>query len=270
MNKQTTPAQSVITSVSTELYDGWTKRPAENIVARWKGGKISLQNFMPLVEFLRAKSLDHEITAVLYYNKQTGEWKPWVYPQEFGTGLSVRSLPDHPETDRQKRQYFPDESWTRAGTVHSHCKISAFQSATDEADERDIGLHITFGKIDQPVIDMHARFVAEHNGGAFPAALDTFFDIATLSFIPGPAPGVVMPNFSIEKWLTAARMEIPSWPKEWEANLIEKKQTKLSFSQPCAYTADDYYEISKHWAWEKTGASKGTFFDKFRGVLAKK
>jgi hypothetical protein len=46
------------------------------------------------------------------------------------------------------------------GTIHSHCNASAFHSGTDDKDEFSFdGLHITIGKLDQPVREYAVRWI---------------------------------------------------------------------------------------------------------------
>jgi len=93
----------------------------------------------------------------LFVNYQTKEWKAWAFPQTEGSGMTTREI-DNEDAKTQRAQFPDNEGWFYYGTVHHHCAASAFQSGTDEANERSQdGIHITVGKINTEQYDIDAR-----------------------------------------------------------------------------------------------------------------
>jgi len=95
------------------------------------------------------KVMDSESQVRLYVNTKLGRWGAWAFPQEARTGMSAREIAT-PETPEQAVERFalwesqPSSDWVYFCTVHHHCSASAFQSHTDEENEKgQDGLHIT-------------------------------------------------------------------------------------------------------------------------------
>src|SRR5579871_3308541 len=94
------------------------------------------------------KETQSESQVRLYLNTRLGRWAAWAFPQEARTGMSARELtePEPPEKARQRFACWdsePSDDWLYFGTIHHHCAASAFQSSTDEENERNQdGLHI--------------------------------------------------------------------------------------------------------------------------------
>ena len=95
--------------------------------------------------------------------------------------MSAREIAT-PETPEQAVERFaswdsePSGDWLYFATVHHHCSASAFQSGTDEANERNQdGLHLTVGRMDAERHDLHARFYL--NGNCFAPDLSRFWPV---------------------------------------------------------------------------------------------
>lgn len=156
----------------------------------------------------------------LYVNTVKNSWKAWAYPQEARTGMTAKEL-DTPEANQQRSQLFKEkEGWLYFGTVHHHCSGSAFQSHVDMTNEQDQdGIHITVGKMDETVHDLHCRFYLKKN--QFEPDMSCFWDI-------GKGLREQLPQ---ELWDRVARYQmsrpgIKEFPKQWKDNVIEVKRVE--------------------------------------------
>lgn len=125
---------------------------------RWLGGKIPLGLVRQITAFFEwsLKETNGETVVHLFYNEDAGEWKAAVLPQKGYTGMSVTLLENHPGRVEAIEALGP--GFEPAGTWHHHCKTSAFQSHTDEHDERDVfGLHVTVGNVGSDKYDLDLR-----------------------------------------------------------------------------------------------------------------
>lgn len=137
----------------------------------YTGPKFDPAMWHQVLSFFRwtYKEMDSESQVRLYVNAQLGRWGAWAFPQEAGTGMSARELVTV-ETPEQAVARFaswgsePSGDWVYFGTVHHHCSASAFQSGTDEENERNQdGLHLTVGRMEAERHDLHARFYLAGN-----------------------------------------------------------------------------------------------------------
>ena len=137
----------------------------------YAGPPIAPELWHQVLSFFRwtHKEMQSESQVRLYVNHQLGRWGAWAFPQEARTGMNARELPvqEQPEQARARFaawQSEPSDDWRYFGTVHHHCSASAFQSSTDEANERNQdGLHLTVGRMDAEHHDVHARFYYSGN-----------------------------------------------------------------------------------------------------------
>ncbi len=153
--------------VETSLCTTYTKlqdiKEVEELTPTWNGKKIPIALWKEILAFMKHSYdvLSSETLVYLFYDENKQQpWSYWVPPQETA-GMTVKSLPDHPDYIEQRALY-PD---TMFGTVHHHCSTSAFQSGTDEADEVNReGMHFTVGKLNNTeIVDVHFRITL---GGA--------------------------------------------------------------------------------------------------------
>ena len=96
------------------------------------------------------------------------------------------------------------------GTIHSHSSMGAFQSGKDLNDEKTVdGLHITLGKFDEAVIDIHSRVMLR--GMEFPAP-------NLLEWIQGPPWTEKVPKACVEVlggWSLSHDLPAVAVPKLW-------------------------------------------------------
>jgi len=149
----------------------------------YTGPKFSAQMWHQVLSFFRwtHKEMDSESQVRLYVNIKLARWGAWAFPQEARTGMSAREIAT-PETPEQAVARFaswgsePSGDWLYFCTVHHHCSASAFQSGTDEANERNQdGLHLTVGRMDAERHELHARFYL--NGNCFAPDLSRFWPV---------------------------------------------------------------------------------------------
>lgn len=152
----------------------------------------------------------------MYVNPKLKTWSSWAYPQEANLGMSAREL-DTPEASKQHEQFPDSQGWLYFATVHHHCSSPAFQSGTDEMNEKNQdGLHITVGRIDQDVHDLHCRFYLR--GMGFEPDLAEFWDIGA------QAKALIPRNlYSIVAQFQMSRASNAEFPPQWKSNIIYKK-----------------------------------------------
>lgn len=111
----------------------------------------------------------------------------------------------------------PSDEWMYFCTVHHHCSASAFQSGTDEDNERNQdGLHITVGHMGSERHDLHARFYLD--GNCFDPDMSTFWplDPALIERVPASVLDELA-RFEMCENVTMA------FSDAWRRNVIEVK-----------------------------------------------
>jgi hypothetical protein len=168
------------------------------------------------------KEMDSESQVRLYVNTKLGRWGAWAFPQEARTGMNAREIAT-PETKEQAVERFgswnsaPSGDWLYFCSVHHHCSTSAFQSGTDEENERNQdGLHITVGQMDSERHDIHARFYLA--GNCFEPDLSLFWQI-------DPQLAEQVPQTMLDALARFQMCEkvVVDFPDAWRKNVIEKK-----------------------------------------------
>lgn len=209
---------------------------------RWSGGKLLLREDperhpgIPSWENLLAffywqhEKTGGESQAVLYLNPTTGVIFPWVRAQRESSTMSTDELPDHANRQEDDKLF---KDHIVIGSVHHHCKMSAFQSGEDRADEiTQPGLHITLGKLDEEVWDLHTRVLymrpgeVDDAGNLVCAAVPEFYEKLALQDWFLLAPEVLALGFSVceallEKYLlvTPPSSDV-TFLERWANNLI--------------------------------------------------
>lgn len=200
---------------------------ATKATMKWTGPKISQDTWNQVLAFFKWTNDEHhsESQVRLYINNRTQEWAAWAFPQEAKTGMTAKEL-DTDEAKAQRAQFSDTDGWLYFGTVHHHCGGSAFQSGTDQANEKNQdGLHITVGNMDQKLYDIHCRLYI--GGNKFEPNMSWFWDVeATLGTIPGDLRQFLVDG--LENRLARQQMCIPpppevQFPQQWRDNVIEIK-----------------------------------------------
>lgn len=210
--------------------------PEDQQVLHWKKAKIPFGTWLQIVAFMKWSYDDTKAEAQLrlFYNEETDEWKPVVYPQYKGTGLYTEEAKEHELRDVALAEVPVSEGWTEAGTVHHHCTISAFQSATDLKDEIEKnGLHITLGYMNKTdFYDFHARATFRK----------ICYDVEISEWIDDMGGGLPALTQAITN-------PTELFPEEWQERLIEKPKAPVrssgtstgKYKNRYLYDSNDYY-----------------------------
>lgn len=146
---------------------------AETPKMEWAGAKLSLAKWVEIKSILKYAQPSEGI-VLLMLNAPRTEWTYFVPPQS-GAGASADAKPyDHPGWTPY--HVLVGAGYLEFGSVHSHPGFGAFQSGTDSHDEaRKEGFHITLGKLDDQVWDIHQRLVI--GGSQFSCTLTDWLDM---------------------------------------------------------------------------------------------
>lgn len=193
----------------------------------WTGPKINREVWEQVLAFFSWTYKEHhsESQVRLFVNHKTKVWAAWAFPQEARTGMTAKEL-DVPSAKEQRAQFSDADGWVYFGTVHHHCGGGAFQSGTDETNESNQdGLHITVGKMDEKMHDIHCRLYI--SGHKFEPRMHWFWDIEpTLAPIPTHLRALLADG--VEDRLARMQMCMPvgpevKFPDQWRDNVIEIK-----------------------------------------------
>ncbi|MGZ5505619.1 MAG: hypothetical protein ACXWJX_02350 [Limisphaerales bacterium] len=173
------------------------------------------------------KEMQSESQVRLYVNPKLGRWGAWAFPQEARTGMSARELtiPEKSENAMERFEFWnstPSDDWLYFCTAHHHCSASAFQSHTDEENERNQdGLHITIGKLDADRHDLHARLYID--GNCFDPDMSLFWHVDA-----GLTEQIPRELFdSVARFQMCERVTV-DFPDEWRKNIVEVKSDRQS------------------------------------------
>lgn len=188
----------------------------------YAGPKFAPEMWHQVLSFFRwtHKEMDSESQVRLYVNTKLGRWGAWAFPQEARTGMNAREITTQ-ETPAQAVERFaswdsePSGDWLYFCTVHHHCSASAFQSGTDEENERNQdGLHLTIGRMDAERHDLHARFYM--NGNCFAPDLSRFWTIDPE--LAEQVPATMLDE--VARFQMCAKVVV-DFPAAWRKNVIE-------------------------------------------------
>lgn len=203
--------------------------------AKYLGPKIPPEEWNKVLSFFKwtYDTTKSESQVRFYVNPELGTWKAWAYPQKARMGMTAEEIPCK-DADDQRAQFA--DGWIYFCTVHHHCSAGAFQSGTDEANERSQdGLHITVGDMNQNKHTLHARFYLQSM--KFEPDMSEFWSIGDELLLMLPP----------EVWDRVARyqMTMPSevaFPDQWKTNLIEIKSLPLPNTGYTGYTPQGHWE----------------------------
>jgi hypothetical protein len=143
--------------------------------ASWTGKKIPLSDWYRVVAFFQDtyNRLKGECYIRLFYHERNGEFLFSAPPQVVKPAhVEVTETPEWNE--EQARLH--SNGWMEVGSIHSHASMAAFQSGTDSHSEKDRpGVHITIGKFNQQVLDIHGRM--SFDGVMYNIVWSQWFDI---------------------------------------------------------------------------------------------
>lgn len=141
---------------------------------RWLGPKFTKEQWNEMLAFFKwTYDTEKSESQVRLFVHPTEGWKIWAFPQKGGTSMTTKEIDN--EDSKLQRAAIP-EGYIAYGTIHHHCSSPAFQSSVDTADEKAVdGLHITIGRIDEEVFDMHVRLYQK--GHRFDVNMGAFWEI---------------------------------------------------------------------------------------------
>jgi hypothetical protein len=192
---------------------------------QYNGPKFAPAMWHQVLSFFRwtNKEMASESQVRLYVNIKLGRWGAWAFPQEARTGMSAREIVVQ-ETPEQARERFaawaaePSADWLYFCTVHHHCEASAFQSGTDEANERNQdGLHLTVGHLDADRHDLHARFYLA--GNCFEPDLSLFWPVEPE--LAAQVPATLLD--AVARFQMGGKVVV-DFPDQWRKNVIEQRR----------------------------------------------
>jgi len=231
-------------------YQELEARSSDELIPVFKGKKIPRRVWKEILSFMKQsyEKFKSETLVYLFYDeKSNNPWSWWIPPQTT-SGMTVRSNPNNPEYQLQRKNY-PD---TMFGTVHHHCSTSAFQSGTDEADEVNReGIHFTIGNMNKTNdFDLHCRITIGGCHAEIPA--ETYIEMAEDPF----KKTANIPNdvkLDIRTYLH--KKDIVTLPEDYKNTIfqmdnVEKQQTLLnsqryqgqlgfSYNKPYSYLNDE-------------------------------
>lgn len=192
----------------------------------YTGPKIPPEVWFAVTSFFKwtYDTTKSESQVRLFVSPTQKTWRAWAFPQEAKTGMTAREL-DNDEAKKQRAELnMNPPEWFYFGTVHHHCGAGAFQSSTDEHNEKDQdGLHITVGRMDEKQFDLHARFYRK--GLCFEPDMSWFWEIGNiLDTCPEVFRGFIPKNYPdlIARRLMCVPRQV-EFPEQWKTNLIEIK-----------------------------------------------
>jgi hypothetical protein len=212
---------------------------------QYTGPKFCREMWHQVVSFFRwtHETMDSESQVRLYVNTKLGRWGAWAFPQEARTGMSAREIAaqESPEKARERFAFWdsePSDDWVYFCTVHHHCSASAFQSGTDEDNERNQdGLHITIGHMHCERHDLHARFYLD--GNCYDPDMGLFWplDPDLVERLPSTVLDELA-RFQMSEKVTLA------FPAAWRENVIEaRRESKSRKSERHALWPDDSFDL---------------------------
>ena len=228
-----------------EWVDGWTKVeiPKGDPRMRFKGGKMDTDLWFKILNFFlwTNEKYKSESQVRLYYNKTTEEWSAYPYPQ------SPSGMVTNDTTNDEIRSKYP-EPWVYLGTAHHHCNTKAFQSGTDEENEREQdGWHYTIGNCDQGYIDYHGRF--SWAGDLFKANLLDYVQMPNwIDHIPNQIKWTTAMDYLLCS--TIAKSKEYQFDEEWKDSIKPKKVATTNNSYPwwrSGYNQSGYEYNSKNY-----------------------
>lgn len=206
------------------VIDGYVKQAVDPIPdgvpwIRWKGAKMPHSLWVQILAFFRwtvdsTKPSPDEALIRIYYNERTEQWAAWAPPQR-GVGMSVKSVPEHPNWKQEEEL----SGFQLLGTGHHHCLGSAFQSGTDKEDEAlGNGLHFTVGNLDKDFVSLHARAVFNRNMQE--VCLSGWVDIADKYKNIKNLPEEFLPT-AYKYSLTTNPPPTTEFPAQWKENFLK-------------------------------------------------
>lgn len=207
------------------VFESSFTHAVKEIKGRYKylGPKIDKLNWHQLMTFFRwVNTTSHsECQARMFVDPVDKLIRFWAFPQKANTGMTTKEV-DGDEFNKQRAELPNAAKLVYHGTVHSHCNMSAFQSGSvgygGDADNEyhQDGLHITMGKLDDKLMDIHARIYV--SGIKMDADLSMYWDIG--EEIAAAIPSSM--HNTVAKHQMCLKIDV-EFPEQWKQNLIDDR-----------------------------------------------
>jgi hypothetical protein len=166
---------------------------------------------------------------VLFFFDEVKGWAVWAPPQ-ITAGMTVETNADCKEY-KEQRALLPE---LMLGSLHHHCTSKAFSSGVDKADEmHKDGIHFTLGKLDESMLDIHARFVFKK----------TEHVVNYLNWVEPPEWINAIPYHTMKYNNFADVLKVAEcnrFPEEWKANISKKVYTSTTWNKNTSGYAGGY------------------------------
>lgn len=217
----------------SEWVNGWmtVDIKKQEPSCKFKGKPMSIELWFQIISFFKwtQEKFKSESQIRLYYEKEKKIWNAFPYPQT-PSGMTTND-----ESSQEIRSKFP-EPWQYFGTAHHHCTAGAFQSGTDEANEKNQdGFHYTIGHLDKPNLDYHGRF--SWGGSLFQTDL---FQWVQLPDWASEIPVQIRSN-SLYDYLLCSNVATKkeyNFPEEWKSSI--KKPVQKTWTGNAFYGTGPY------------------------------
>jgi hypothetical protein len=244
------PSGKAVEFKETDMFSCMMEHEVKSTKAEfvWKGAKIVPSQWREVMAFFEWTQAEYKSEAQVraFVHPKDG-WLFWAFPQQGNTGMTTKEL-ETEDAKKQRAEQIP-AGYIAFGTVHHHCSAAAFQSGTDESDEKAVdGLHITVGNIGSDKYSIHCRIY--YKGNKFDVNMAAFWDIGEeacekLKFVESLGFGVddVKDRLARDQMCLAPASGQP-FHGEWKENYIVTSkaamQSKL-FGAPSAPSSPTNY-----------------------------
>lgn len=183
--------------------------------------KIPSFEFSKLVHLFKKvyREYHSECAALLYYNKNNGEYRIKTPKQEVTrTSVNYEPIPS-------------PKNFVLLCSIHSHGNMSAFHSGTDKNDEKGFtGLHITIGDLGEENIDICASISS--NNSRFP--------VDPMDYIDG-LEKVLVEKPSLSNTFNAYKFWVSDFEDVFEKPKEEKKEYKTRYKCKVECISPDHW-----------------------------
>ena len=185
--------------------------------------KIPLKILSQIISFFRdiCDESGDEVFARIYYDKETGEYFPYVPEQKISKANVTYNITDERFQTEDRYLFILD--------IHSHNTMGAFFSGTDNSDERTIGkVFMVIGQLDKPCPAYKIRTYQQPNHVEI-ALFDAFEKPEAVKMVAHTEYGDFTYEVPDEEIISRILVKEEEYPEDWK-NQITKAATYYSGS----------------------------------------